>query len=66
MATRRVDLGSKGSFDVKKGALHKDLGIPLSEPIPEKRLEQAEHSSNPKIRRRAVSAEGFRHMRHHG
>jgi hypothetical protein len=59
-----VDLGSKGSFDVKKGALHEDLGIPLGEKIPEERLKQAEHSRNPQTRRRAISAEGFKHMRH--
>jgi hypothetical protein len=63
MKTQRVDLGKKGSFDVKKGALHEDLGIPLGEKIPEQRLEQAEHSKNAQIRRRAISAEGFRHMR---
>jgi hypothetical protein len=61
-----VKLGRKGSFEVKKGALHEDLGIPLGEPIPEKRLEAAEHSSHPKIRRRAISAEGFKHMSHGG
>ena len=64
MKTRTVNLGSKGKFDEKPGALHKDLGIPLGEPIPDKRLEQAEHSRSPVVRRRAISAEGFRHMRH--
>lgn len=66
MKTERVKLGDKGSFDVKKGALHQDLGIPLDRTIPEQRLEQAEDSSNPKIRRRAISAEGFKHMNHGG
>jgi hypothetical protein len=66
MKTQRVDLGKKGDFTVKKGALHEDLGIPLGETIPEKRLEEAEHSRNPKIRRRAISAEGFEHMHHGG
>lgn len=63
MKTQRVDLGKKGSFDVKKGALHEDLGIPLDETIPEDRLKQAEHSKSPQIRRRAISAEGFKAMR---
>jgi hypothetical protein len=66
MKTKQVDLGRKGSFDVKKGALHEDLGIPLGEKIPAERLKQAEHSKNPQIRRRAISAEGFKHMRHGG
>lgn len=63
MKTKTVNLGSKGSFEVKKGALHKDLGIPLGETIPEERLKEAEHSKSPQIRRRAISAEGFKHMR---
>jgi hypothetical protein len=64
--TKTVDLGRKGSFEEKPGALHKDLGIPLDKTIPEQRLEQAEHSRNPQIRRRAISAEGFKHMHHGG
>jgi hypothetical protein len=64
MKTEHVNLGKKGSFDVKKGALHEDLGIPLGTPISDERLKSAEHSNNPKIRRRAISAEGFRHMNH--
>jgi hypothetical protein len=64
--TQTVHLGRKGSFDVKKGELHEDLGIPLGEKIPEERLQEAEHSKSPVIRRRAISAEGFRHMRHGG
>lgn len=63
--TEHVDLGEKGSFDVQKGALHRMLGIPEGEKIPESRLESAKNSSNPTLRRRAVSAIGFKHM-HHG
>jgi hypothetical protein len=66
MKTRTVDLGKKGSFEEKPGALHKDLGIPLGDTIPEQRLEEAEHSRNPQVRRRAISAEGFKHMHHGG
>jgi hypothetical protein len=65
MKRQTVDLGRKGSFQVKKGALHEDLGIPLGETIPESRLKEAERSKSPQIRRRAISAEGFKHM-HHG
>ncbi|MGA9668255.1 MAG: hypothetical protein WBQ94_03555 [Terracidiphilus sp.] len=64
MKTEHVNLGKKGSFNVKKGALHEELGIPLDEKIPESRLDSAEHSSNPTLRRRAISAKGFRAMRH--
>lgn len=64
MKTEKVDLGKKGSFTVKKGALHEELGIPLGEKIPESKLESAAHSSNPTLRRRAISAEGFRAMKH--
>lgn len=60
--TKRVSLGSKGSFDEKPGALHRMLHIPLKEKIPEKRLEQAEHSRKPLLRKRAISAEGLKAM----
>lgn len=35
------------------GALHKSLGVPAGKKIPAKKLAKAEHSSNPKTRRRA-------------
>jgi hypothetical protein len=47
-----------------KGALHKTLGVPKGEKIPEKKLEKAEHSRNPLTRKRAALAEtlkGFHH-----
>jgi hypothetical protein len=52
---------------MKKGALHKELGVPMGKKIPEKKLEKAEHSKNPTTRKRAVLAETLRHLpRHHG
>ena len=42
---------------LKKGALHKELGVPESKKIPEKKLKKAEHSKNPTERKRAVLAE---------
>lgn len=42
---------------LKKGALHRDLGVPEGEKIPAGKLEAATHSSNPTVRRRAVVAE---------
>lgn len=46
------------------GALHEELGVPQGEKIPEKKLEKAEHSNNPTLRKRANLAEtlkGFHH-----
>lgn len=48
---------------MKKGALHKSLGVPEGKKIPEKKLEKAEHSKNPTTVRRATLArtlKGFR------
>lgn len=45
------------------GALHKELGVPAGKKIPAKKLKAAEHSKNPKERKRAQFAEelkGFR------
>lgn len=50
---------------MKKGALHKELHVPEGKKIPESKLEKAEHSKNPKLRKRAVLAETLKHM-HHG
>ena len=39
------------------GALHKSLKVPMGEKIPAKKLEKAEHSDNPKLKKRAIQAE---------
>ena len=44
----------------KPGALRKSLGVKKGEKIPEKKLEKAEKSKNPKTRKRAVLAETLR------
>ena len=36
-----------------KGALHRDLGVPMGQKIPASKLAKAEHSSNPTIAKRA-------------
>ena len=41
---------------MKKGQLHRDLGVPQGQKIPAKKLAQASHSENPTIRRRAALA----------
>lgn len=42
---------------MKKGALHKQMGIPLDKKIPEKKLKKAEKSKNPLLAKRAHTAE---------
>jgi len=46
----------------KPGALKKSLHVKKGEKIPEKKLEKAEHSKNPKTRKRAVLAETLKKM----
>lgn len=40
-------------MNMKKGALHKELGVPEGKKIPEKKLVKAEHSKNPLEAKRA-------------
>jgi hypothetical protein len=46
----------------KKGALRKSLGVKEGEKIPEAKLKKAEHSTNPKTKKRAILAETLRKM----
>jgi hypothetical protein len=46
-----------------KGKLHRNLGVPQGEKIPEKKLVKAEHSKNPTIRREANLAETLKGLR---
>lgn len=46
----------------KPGALRKSLHVKKGEKITEKQLEKAEHSKNPKTRKRAMLAETLRKM----
>ena len=61
--TKSVDLGKKGSFDVHPGALHRALGVPEGDKIPEKDLE-GHHSG--RLGRMIASAKGFKAMHHEG
>lgn len=47
-----------------KGALRKELHVKAGEKIPEKKLEKAAHSKNPKLRKRAILAETLRKISH--
>jgi hypothetical protein len=44
------------------GALHKELHVKEGKKIPEKKLEKAEHSKNPTLKKRAVLAETLKKM----
>ena len=59
--TKEVSLGKKGSFDVHPGALHRALGVPQGDKIPEKDLE-GHHSG--RLGRMIASAKGFKAMKH--
>lgn len=59
--TKTVNLGSKGSFKEHPGALHRALGVPEGEKIPEKKLE-GHHSG--RLGRMIASAKGFKAMNH--
>ena len=48
---------------MKKGALHKALHVSEDKKIPALKLEKAEHSKNPMIRKEAHLAETFKKMR---
>ena len=45
-----------------KGALHRALNVPEGKKIPEKKIEKAEHSKNPTMRKRAALAETLKGM----
>ena len=59
--TKTVNLGSKGSFKEHPGALHRALGVPEGDKIPEKKLE-GQHSG--RLGRMIASAKGFKAMNH--
>ena len=48
---------------MKKGALHKELGVKAGKKIPEKKLEKAEHSKNKKKAKRARFAKELESFR---
>lgn len=49
-----------------KGKLHRELGIPEGEKIPQKRLSAATRSKNPEVRRDAIRARTMEHWHHTG
>lgn len=61
--TQKVSLGEKGSFTVRKGALHRALGIPESETIPASN-KQIKSTDSPAVKKMKRSALGFAAMKH--
>lgn len=57
---------AKGGFlsGMKRGSLHREMGVPEDEKIPAKKLEKAEHSDNPKLRKRAILAQTMKSWKH--
>lgn len=49
-----------------KGKLHREMGIPEGQKIPQGRLTAATHSSNPEIRRDAIRARTMESWHHGG
>lgn len=47
---------------MKRGALHRELGVPEGEKIPAAKLEKAAHSDNPTLRRRAALAKTLKKL----
>lgn len=43
-------------INMKKGALHQQLNVPLGQKIPAAKVEAAAHSSNPTLKKRAILA----------
>jgi hypothetical protein len=63
--TQTVRLGKKGSFKIRKGALHRALDKSEGRKLSASDLVKASNSSNPRVRRMAASAKGLKAM-HHG
>jgi len=60
---KTVNLGSKGSFTEKPGALHAMLHVPQGHKIPASDL-TPKPGDSPLLRRRKASAKGFAAMKH--
>jgi hypothetical protein len=50
----------------ERGKLHRELGVPVGDKIPQGRLRSAEHSRNAEVRRDAIRAETMEHWNHKG
>ena len=60
-------LGTRKTIHIKKsheGLLHKDLNVPVGQPIPAAKVEKALQSSDPAERKRAQFAKNASHFHH--
>lgn len=56
----------KMNLKLKKGALHKALGVKQGEKIPAKKIAKAAHSSNTLLKKRAIFAQNAKKWHHKG
>lgn len=63
MAKKAADKKWIQKMHMKKGALHKELGVPAGKDIPKSKLKKATKSKNPTLKKRAVLAETLSKMR---
>jgi hypothetical protein len=59
----KVDLGSKGSFSVNRGGLHRALGVPEGQKLSASQKEPKPGDSE-HVKRMKASAKGFAAMHH--
>jgi len=55
--------GYRAMFHLRKGGLHKAMGVPMDKPVPEEKKEEAAHSENPHVQKMgqfALNAEHFK------
>jgi hypothetical protein len=58
---------TRKTIHIKKsheGLLHKELHVPVDQPIPAAKLAEALHSGDPSVRKRAQFAENASHFHH--
>ena len=61
--TKKVDLGSAGSWTSHPGRLHRELGVAQGKKLGSARINAALNSTNPQTRRDARAAKGYAAMR---
>lgn len=66
MRAKREARGGKfiQGMHLKKGALHRQLGIPQGKKIPMSTIHRAEHSDNKLLSKRAHTADMLKHLNH--
>ncbi len=65
-STKEKHSFSRAMGHLKTGALHRHLGVPEGEPIPQEKKEEAAHSDNPHVLKMGQMALNMSHWSHHG